>query len=327
MGGYNCGNFSTGIAHTEHQVLFADGSNWNGEFKFKTATFATSQSFFSHRDTSTWYSMFFYILTNGDLFLYISESGSTAFENIKISTLAINTHYDLNITFNNGVVDWVINGVSGSATFATFTSCWNGETFTGIGGIRSGTATFNIFQGQLYKAKIGYCDFNLSEGGGSILYNNSTGLNAQLTGVVLSTFWGTKQDVYSYNFVNGCDRWSHATLDDVYVQIGKTVTESGYTFAETIQPLLFGNSDWWFKVPYNSDLKIRDINDKLFSGVTPIPVDYADLVADDFGHYVEYDSGYKNFTVRYKIKGSDFGLQASDGSYLLDEFGHILIGG
>lgn len=79
-------------------------------------------------------------------------------------------------------------------------------------------------------------NYPLSEGAGSKCYDvGPNGLHATITNANLITAWATKQDVFHYNTSKGFTKYTHATLDPVYVPystygIPLTITpETGYS--------------------------------------------------------------------------------------------------
>jgi len=168
----------------------------------------------------------FYLLNSTTIRMFYSSDGvMEASVDFTVSLGWITLLYE----FKNGILDFVLNGVSGQYNL-------------GITEIHAGLSELNILAqtGGLFRLdadvawfKHGDAEFNCAEGGKStILHNVGIGGDATILAFNMPTLWG-KQDVYHYN-IKGFDLWTNGVVgEEIRVPIGATVIEAGYTFVST----------------------------------------------------------------------------------------------
>jgi len=170
-----------------------------------------------------------------------------------------------------------------------------------------------IWIGKMAGLEIGNDKFNIASGGiAEELQNTGTGGNAVLTGATLDDFWGSTQDVYHYNILNGFDLWTNGTeAQNIRVPIGTTVTQSGYTFVSSNPAGIWhNNAESFIQLP-NSLSDVQD--DTPISSITDNK--YLEWVDGEIRNMRQrYESGTS--TISEVANGTRFNFPDSDNSYL-----------
>jgi hypothetical protein len=110
-----------------------------------------------------------------------------------------------------------------------------------LGGVYA-PSTFAVHYCKIYENDVLVRDFNFSESAGSYVYDKVSG-DAYLIQGDLTSVHATSEYQKPYNLLEGFDRWTKAGADDIYVPIGVTCVETGYTYSETVQPIAKGIMD------------------------------------------------------------------------------------
>lgn len=210
----HCGTFDGATVATANNNPLHNTTNISGKIIYINGTDRIASKWNTEKEFS------FNQVSNIRLDFYLSNGTVFEFTSITMQDIPIHT---IEWEFNNGELTWIADGVSGNATL-TFNTVNNGIDplkFSYIG-----------FTTTLMYFEYGTAIFNFSEGGLSdTLYNSGTaGGDAILTGATLEDFWGSTQDIYHYNFLDGFDEWVHATDGIIRVPIGANVTQVGYIF-------------------------------------------------------------------------------------------------
>lgn len=189
---------------------------------------------FSQTQTTSDRSYFVTTNTNGYLKIYLSQNGN-AWDGFIYTLVDVmdGVWHTIEFLWEDGVVKQFDMDGNPVNYYGTYT-----------GTIHIANAYFEIsrafnsymWKGNIAYLKVGEQEYNFAEGGLSdTLYNTGTaGDNAILSGATLSDFWSERQNINHYNFLSGFDLYENGNdSEEIRVPIGKTVTQSGYTYSGT----------------------------------------------------------------------------------------------
>lgn len=276
-------------------------------FRSTTTSSVISRTLFSKYLASAGKRSFAFTFVAKKATIYISADGNanSAFE------LATTDLFDL---------EWheIIGKWEAGETVGTFSGTIDGIPFsvasTGYNSVNLPTdvqnkvaeGLFANFLGEIDYVRFGNSIFKGSSCWGTLVQNTGTaGGDGTVTNAVLANFWQRSDTATAHNFLNGFYLYENDTAGEEIrhpIQLGIADIPSGYTLSGYYPPLVFGNMESGFKVPYNAIVAVADTEGKLYDGTTPKEIKFSDLVTGGFGNKIKYvgtvAEGFRKFCVK-----------------------------
>lgn len=256
------------------------------------------------------------IVINNALEFYLFGTNNGVATEARIANISTNGN------FNNGQwheleVNWVSNGVG---LGGLFTYIWDGVTKTQVtildtinltalpltlnGRVTGGSPDYPCPFDMDY-LEINDARFNFSNCWGDRIYSTDGSQFFQLQNCVYSDVWVKDDDATPHNFRNGFYLYENGVAGEEIrhpIQLESGDIPSGYSLSGYYPPLVFGNMESTFKVPYNALVAVADTEGKLYTGTTPKAISFSDLVAGGFGLKIKYvgtvAEGFRKFCVK-----------------------------
>lgn len=251
------------------------------------------------------------IHVSGKLWLYIFSPGLPD-EKIELLDVGYNNGEWHNIEASwvsngvglGGVFTVVVDGVTKTATTAIDTMVFTGSPLT-FNGRAEGASILYPCAFDLDYFEVANTRFNFSSGWGDKIYSTDGSKFVQLYNQIFATVWKQDDTATPHNFLNGFYLYENGNAGEELrypIQLEVADIPAGYTYSGYYPPLVFGNMESGFKVPYNAIIAAADTEGKLYDGTTPKEIKFSDLVTGGFGNKIKYvgtvAEGFRKFCVK-----------------------------